>query len=177
LGLTAASVTFILTRDPQLSFGDYKALWIGLSFFITTVTSYLIYDVLEANFAVQALSERIVVIEERINRLIASNVLVWESVVAARLWSPVWVPKVNIFHPVMLMLLYVAVALSGMIGANMWFYCWALTRPVTGPPDSHPAEHRYRLPDRVGGARDMGVAWRQSAPAQASPGDNRRCDA
>jgi hypothetical protein len=82
--------------------------------------------------AVQALAERIASIEDRINKLIDAKVLVWESVVARQLWTPLS-PAAGILHPIPFMLLYEGLMVLGVIGFTLAIYGWAWRLPTSGP--------------------------------------------
>jgi hypothetical protein len=129
-GLVAA-ISFLWTTN-RLQFDDQsKYIWMGFAIFLTTVTFYFVHDTLEANFAVQALSERIATIEDQINRLLDTKVLIWESVVAKKFWTPLR-PAKGILHPIPIMMFYEVLMIIMIIGFTLFVYVRIWMLPTSG---------------------------------------------
>jgi hypothetical protein len=89
-GAFIATMSLLVTKG-QLAVSDSNVLlWILGMFTFITVTYYLIYDVLEATFAVRALEECLSFLEERLNLLLGANRLIWQTGVAQKLWPISW---------------------------------------------------------------------------------------
>jgi hypothetical protein len=99
------------------------------SFVLTTVTYFLVHDTLEANFAVQALAERIVSIEERVNTLLHRRALIWESIIANQLWTPLRAQ--GVLHPIRVMYFYEAALILAVTCFTLCVYYWAWHLPNT----------------------------------------------
>jgi hypothetical protein len=82
-----------------------KRWWVLLTVVIVAVIYYLWYDTLDAHFAVVSHSARIKSLENQVNTIVGRKLLIWDTVVAPRLWGS-WHPFKGVFHPVRLMLLY-----------------------------------------------------------------------
>lgn len=128
-----AGLVSVLLSTAKVDFTDnFKWEWVGFSFVLTIVTYFLVYDTLEANFAVQALAERIASIEERVNQLLHRRALVWESTIAKKLWTP-W--HINwIIHPIPLLLLHQGTFIVLMATFTIGVYVWAWRLPTTTCP-------------------------------------------
>ena len=95
-------MSFLLTNKNYGLTEDNMSLWLVVMAAFTTVTYYLIHDVLEAVFAVRALEECLSFLEDRVNAILGANRLVWQSGVAQKLWPSS--PKVIGFFPPLLFL-------------------------------------------------------------------------
>jgi hypothetical protein len=78
-------LAFLLNSPSYALSGENITLWIAVMAAVTTVTYYLVHDVLEAVFAVKALDEYLSFLEERVANL-GVNGLFWQSGVAHNLW-------------------------------------------------------------------------------------------
>lgn len=85
-GALVAILPFMITRAPISQ--DNKWLWIIVMVTITTVIYYLIFDVMEAVFAIRALEGFLSFLEKRMNKTLGTHKLIWQSAVAEKLWPP-----------------------------------------------------------------------------------------
>jgi hypothetical protein len=81
-----AILSFLISSNNYTVTSDNVFLWLVVTGTFTTVTYYLIYDVLEAVFAVRALEECLSFLEDRVNATLGANRLIWQSGVAQNLW-------------------------------------------------------------------------------------------
>jgi hypothetical protein len=85
-GALIAIITFLANGHIYGVTQDNVLIWIVVTVTFTTVTYYLVFDVLEAIFAVRALEECLSFLEDRLNGILGTNRLVWQSGVAQDLW-------------------------------------------------------------------------------------------
>jgi len=81
-----AILTFLVSSNNYTVQQNNIFLWLVVTATFTTVTYYLIHDVLEAVFAVRALEECLSFLEDRVNAILGANRLIWQSGVAQNLW-------------------------------------------------------------------------------------------
>jgi hypothetical protein len=81
-----AILTFLINSHNTAVSQDNLFIWIVVVVTFTTVTYYLLHDVLEAVFAVRALEQCLLFLEDRVNTTLGANRLVWQSGVAKNLW-------------------------------------------------------------------------------------------
>jgi hypothetical protein len=105
---------------------DTKWWWILLTGVAIGVTYYLWYDTLDAHFAVVAHSARIKTLEDQVNKIVGRKILIWETVVAPKLWrSPH--PFKGVWHPVWFMLLYqwfLMLLIAGLFPLYVYYTAW-----------------------------------------------------
>jgi hypothetical protein len=88
IGATLVALLTILLNTNNFSVTTNTVyLWVIAAFALNTLSYYLIYDVLEAVYAVKALESYLSTLETRINDLIGKRVLMWQSDIANTLWS------------------------------------------------------------------------------------------
>lgn len=104
--------SFISTTGNYSISDNNKYIWIGGVATITTISYYLIHDVLESVFAVKALEEYLSFLEAQINRVTAKNALLWQSSVADQLW-PMSASIKNIKPPIKFLELYQSILILG----------------------------------------------------------------
>jgi len=104
--------SFISTTGNYSIVDANKYIWIGVVATITTVSYYLIHDVLESVFAVKALEEYLSFLEVRINKLTFQNSFLWQSSVADQLW-PLSKSIKNIKSPIKFLELYQSIVILG----------------------------------------------------------------
>lgn len=104
--------SFISSTGNYSISDNNKYVWIGVVATITTISYYLIHDVLESVFAVKALEEYLSFLEAQINRLTAQNALLWQSSVADQLW-PLSESIKNIKPPIKFLELYQSIMIIG----------------------------------------------------------------
>jgi hypothetical protein len=85
-GALLAILSSLLTTKSYSISQDNVYLWILLMFGLTTISYYLIYDVLESVFAVKSLEAYLSSLESRINTKFGENAFIWQSKIADRLW-------------------------------------------------------------------------------------------
>src|ERR1700693_2337848 len=78
--------SFLLGSKNFSISNDNKYIWVIVALAATTITYYLIYDILEANFAVKALEEYLSFLEMEVNKVLGANTLIWQSCVVEKLW-------------------------------------------------------------------------------------------
>ncbi len=61
--------------------------WWALTTFIPLVSNYLLFDIVETQYATILLGERLATIEEQINELAGKHLLIWESSVSPLFWQ------------------------------------------------------------------------------------------
>ena len=62
-------------------------LWWTVATFIPVVANYLMFDVIEAQYSITLLGERMATIEEDVNHALGHRVLIWQSEAIAPFWS------------------------------------------------------------------------------------------
>jgi hypothetical protein len=86
IGTVLVGIFTFLLNSPRYSLSeDNIAIWIAVTAGVTTVTYFLIHDVLEAVFAVKALDVYLSFLEEQVADLGVKG-LFWQSSVAQELW-------------------------------------------------------------------------------------------
>lgn len=131
----ALSITLAMFTSSNTPFAlseQTKFFWVPLAFLFTTVAYYFVYDTLESSFSVQSLAERIVSIENRINEIVGTPLLIWESVIAKQLWTPL-IPLKGVLHPIVIMTAYEMLLIFLLAtGSPLFIYYMAWNLPNNG---------------------------------------------
>jgi hypothetical protein len=109
--------------------GDTKEGWVLATVIIMAATYYIWYDTLDAHFAVVSHSARIKTLENQINKIAGRDLLVWERVIAPKLWGSAR-PFKGVLHPVRPMLAFQAllmVALAAGFPVSVYIVAWRLS--------------------------------------------------
>jgi hypothetical protein len=123
-------------QSLQLTNGT-KKWWALLTLVAISVIYYIWYDTLDAHFAVVSHSARIKSLETQINKVAGRELLIWETVIAPKLWQPAHPfkglrPFKGVIHPVRLMLLYQAfLMLIVAVAFPLYIYYLAWNFPET----------------------------------------------
>ena len=80
-------ITFLLNTKNFSVTAETFYFWLLAMFGFTTLAYYLIYDILEAVYAVRSIEAYISNIETTINQIAGAKVLFWQSEIASFLWS------------------------------------------------------------------------------------------
>jgi hypothetical protein len=104
-----------LTRDTELA-------WVLVTIVIILVVYYIWYDTLDAHFGVVSHSARIKSLENQINKIVGRKLMIWETVVAPKLWGSAH-PFPGVVHPVRPMLFYQGI-LMFLIAVAFPFYVY-----------------------------------------------------
>jgi hypothetical protein len=122
-------MSFLLTNKNYGLTEDNIGLWLVVTATFTTVTYYLIHDVLEAIFAIRALEECLSFLEERVNAILGVNRLIWQSGVAQKLWPSS--PRIIGFLPPMFFLqIYEALLIAGTtiaLPGYVYYKAWSVS--------------------------------------------------
>jgi hypothetical protein len=110
-GALIAILAFLINSKAYPVAKDTVFVWLVATATFTTVTYYLIYDVLEAVFAVRALEECLSFLEDRVNAILGANRFVWQSGVAQRLWPSA--PDIGFVPPMKCLEIYETVLIVG----------------------------------------------------------------
>jgi hypothetical protein len=116
---------FLLQSNSYAPRVDNVHLWIGAAVAITTVTYFLIHDVLESIFAVRALDEYLSYLEERAKAL-GINGLFWQSGIADKLWPTSWKrtgfppPELCLAAYALCLVVSVTIALPAYVYSEAW---------------------------------------------------------
>lgn len=122
LGFMATSTSFSISDQSKWG-------WVGVGFAVTTIIYYLIYDVLEAVFAIRALEECLSFLEIRMNRFLGANRLIWQSAVAENLW-PSTTKKLGFLPPIRCLEFYEMLLVSGatlLLPGYIYYQVWLLS--------------------------------------------------
>jgi hypothetical protein len=71
--------------------------WVAASF-IPVLANFLMFDIIESQYATILLADRMATIEEDINQTLGKRVLIWETFGSPRFWS-VFKPLPGVFNP------------------------------------------------------------------------------
>jgi hypothetical protein len=122
-------MSFLLTNKNYALSEDNVGLWLVVMATFTTVTYYLIHDVLEAVFAVRALEECLSFLEDRVNAILGANRLVWQSGVAQKLW-PSSTKVIGFFPPMLFLQIYETLLIAGatiILPGFVYYKAWGVS--------------------------------------------------
>jgi len=127
---SALTIVYYLstTKDYALS-EQNQYLWIAISLTTTTITYYLLYDIIESFFSVQVLSELTSSIESQINSIIGTKVIIYESSIAQKLWPHV-MPFNGVLQPNWVMGFYPSIsifAITIVFPLFIYYSIWKMT--------------------------------------------------
>jgi hypothetical protein len=96
--LTAIIALFAVVIRKDTDIATSIAFWIFVMYSITTIVSYVVFDMVEIQYGIQIGGARCGVLEEMVNKRANEALLVWETEMADRLFDP-FSPIPGVLHP------------------------------------------------------------------------------
>jgi hypothetical protein len=82
-----AGTAYVLAHPELLPSTRLWWAWWLVTSMVPVVANYLIFDVLESQYAMILLAERIATIEEELNAIAGRRLFIWESAISPRFWQ------------------------------------------------------------------------------------------
>lgn len=122
IGTVIAFFGVSLSKGGELPFLNSRLFWLVAMFLVTTVISYIAFDVIQSIYSMMVIGARLAVLEEMINTLANERLLAWESSLSFAFHGP-FHPAKGVWQPGWFLVAYEFLLISiGLFAVPLFLY-------------------------------------------------------